>query len=113
MSLTDKEKREVLFNFIRKTFGEDDMARAEFEGQEDDWCFSEDEDMSDQYKAFLSQQKVFLDKLIGRELDRLLWILFLIEEDGIGMADKEDMNTWEASGFCFNKGGKLVIFHER
>ena len=112
MSLTDEEKREVLFNFIQKTFDEGDLERADGEEQEE-WSFSEDKDISVQYKVFLSQQKVFLNRLMGRELDRLLGIVFLIEDNGLCIMDKEDMVGWEASGFCFNKEGKLVIFHPR
>ena len=71
-----------------------------------------DESPESIYLNFCVFQKEKIKTLSKSEILELLVLMNLIQK-GIGNMDKESMVVFNASGFCYDANGKLVIFNER
>ena len=64
------------------------------------------------YEIFKKKQHEYINKLNLKQLKELKCLMKMIKS-GICIMDKEDMVTFNASGFCFNSEGKIIVFNER
>ncbi len=99
---TNETKINILYNFIINNMNEYDLER-------NDGDFYEFTD----YEKFCKFQKNHLGTLDENYIMKLFNLMDLMINHDIQVMDKESMVTMNASGFCFNSDGKLVIFNER
>lgn len=87
-----------------------ELTRIEDNDLIDDFKDKEDDDSV--LKQFRARQDKIIDDLSEPQIERALAVIQLIES-GISIMDKEYMNPFYASGFCFDHNGDIVIFAER
>ena len=86
-----------LKQFVRDWFDDYDLYRGKKSYHSKEWNFKN-----------IDEFYSFNDKIIDE-----LPMENLLKNKSLNIMDKEYMSSWDASGFCWNRKGEFVIFHEK
>lgn len=70
------------------------------------------EDIFGSYNDFCKKNEEIIKTLSQKDVNWLLILINNITNNKMCNMDKESMNDFTSSGFCWNSDGKLVIFNE-
>lgn len=98
------ELRKRIVAFVKNNFQKWDFERASDHERIEEFGF-----------ASLKEMYAFNEKkILEADNDLLMLMKLLMEMTGkVSLMDKESMVAFKASGFCFGKNGKFIIFNER
>jgi hypothetical protein len=108
------DKREVIFNFIKKTFNTRDFERYdEFTSEYDREEFDSEDKEIYTYENLMDINKKVLEEQNNNEIEFLFTLMKKINKKDIRLMDKDTTVEFQCSGFVYGFTRELIMFNER